>query len=372
MERLILFSNFRGLQKGSIQYINDNERQVCRNNQHSLVVLNFFYFIVIFSFLFASKSLFKDWNVDVFYETAVILQIPVMLFVFLRYRKTPRSVTEVNIVCTCFQLYAMLFAGIMCIFPVEMRQPAVYFAPIGLGFLVTFTFTFYQTVFLALFETVAFLIASFLLKDVDVFVVDACSLGLFFILALYSARMLYQHRIRENDARQKIRRMGMIDALTSVYNKASTEFLCKGYMNSHPQRSCVAMILDFDNFKFVNDTYGHQGGDVVLKSFGGILKSLAGEEHIAGRIGGDEFFLFLKNQGPAEAEEVARQVLERTHALCAPDGTQPFSCSIGIAVKSPYGEKENDPQNYKELFARADRALYYVKEHGKNNFRFAE
>ena len=305
MERGVL-SYLQNLQKKSLQYSAENEKQVARDNQHSLIRLNLLYFVILCLFLVASHSLFKDWDVARYYRMAVVIELPVLLAVYLRYHNKRRSLAEVNAVCTLFQLYAMSFTGLMCIVPVEMRQPAVYFTPIGLGFLVTFTFTFYHTLCLALFETAAYLLASFLLKDPDVFVVDVCSLTLFFVLAVYVARTLYRHRIRENDARQKIRRMGMIDALTSVYNKASTEFLCKGYLESHPQRACAALILDFDNFKFVNDTFGHQGGDIVLKNFGGILKSVAGEDNIAGRIGGDEFFLFLRNQGAAEAENTAQ------------------------------------------------------------------
>jgi diguanylate cyclase (GGDEF)-like protein len=143
-------------------------------------------------------------------------------------------------------------------------------------------------------------------------------------------------------------------------------------LKNQPRQQCVAIILDFDNFKYVNDNYGHQTGDAVLKSFGKILKHVAGDEHIAGRIGGDEFFLFLKNCGTEEATQVAQRVLTETRTLRAPDGSTPFSCSIGIAVKKRFGGGGQEPEKYAELFARADQALYIVKECGKNNYNFAD
>lgn len=369
--RTFLLRHLQNLQESSVRYIDDNRQSVVQANQNTLVGLNVFYFFIVIIYFAASKTVFADWGVGDFYQAAAVLQVPVLLAVLFRYSRRQRQQREVKLVCMAFQLYAMLFAGIMSIVPIQMGQPAVYFAPIGLGFVVAFIFTFYETLALALIETVCYVAASFVFKETSTFVVDACSSGLFFILSIYISRILYRHRTNENEARQRIRRMGMIDFLTSVYNKASTEFLSKGYLKSHPDEDCIMMILDFDNFKYVNDTFGHQTGDVVLKNFGAILKAAAGEENIAGRIGGDEFFLLLKNCDREEGEKVANRILSGTRAIKAPDGSQPFSCSIGAAQKDG-AASSSEPELYGALFAQADRALYTVKESGKNNFHFVD
>ena len=356
------------IQQESIQYIRDNRLEVTKNNQKTLVILNSFYFVVLIFYYISSLTVFKSWNVTTFYLIVVIIQAVMQVIVLIRYKNKVRSWEEVNIACSVFQLYAMFFVAIMSIVPVEMNQPAVYFAPIGMAFVASFVFTYQRALVLVTVEMGGYLVASFLTKSRDVFAIDACSTLLAFFMAYFLARIMYTQRIRENESRQRIKRMGRIDSLTGLYNKASTEFLCKGYMKSKPLQDCVVMILDFDNFKFVNDTYGHQAGDAILRSFGRILKREADEDHVAGRIGGDEFLMFLKDASPLEAEAMAVRILNKTRTLVAPDGTNPFSCSIGIAGKRVNKNNLQNQETYKELFARADQALYQVKENGKNNY----
>ncbi len=356
------------IQKGSIRYIKDNRQDVTRYNQRNLVMLNGFYTVVLLTYLVASFTVFKEWNVTMMYEIAASVQVLVMLFVYIRYRTKHRTYKEVSTMCMAFQLYAMTFVGVMSIFPVKMNQPAVYFVPIAMGFVASFIFTFNQAITLAAIEMGVYVVFSFIYKKNNVFAIDACSCLLAFFMIYFLGRILYMQRANENESRQRIRRMGMMDSLTGLYNKASSEFLTKNFIKTKPQQTCVMMILDFDNFKFVNDTYGHQAGDVVLRSFGRILKHEAEDEHVAGRIGGDEFYLFLKDTSAAEAEVIAERILNRTRIIQATDGTRPFSCSIGISFRHVEEMNGKTEDIYKSLFSRADQVLYQVKENGKNNY----
>lgn len=354
------------LQQDSISYIEDNKTSVTKNNQKTLCTLNIIYFIVVFGYFCASLNVFSEWQVTRMYASAVILHAILLPAVLVRYKKKVRSYKEVSLVCRAFQLYVMTFAGIMSIVPVEMNQPAVYYMPMTVAFMVAFTYTFYQAMGLMLVEMAAYILASFLTKSIAVFSVDLFSCLFGVALAGYVAKILYSYRAREHEVKQRLRRMGMVDRLTSTYNKASTEFLCKEFMRSHPTSDCVMVIVDFDNFKTVNDTYGHQAGDAVLRSLGQILRHSMDTDDIAGRFGGDEFIMFLKEKDTAEAIKCVERVMEQTHAMRAPDGKQPFSCSIGMAVRCTKGD---EMENYADLFARADRALYEVKRNGKNNFK---
>ena len=151
------------------------------------------------------------------------------------------------------------------------------------------------------------------------------------------------------------------DLLTGLYNKRSFEDEVKtAIANKKPDDVSVLLILDFDNFKHVNDNYGHQIGDEVLKAFALILERAFRTKDLIGRVGGDEFMVFMPDMSKEylkRSEEISAEILHELDILKV--GTaEHFSCSIGIAT---------DAGNYdfKKLYMLADKALYESKERGK-------
>ena len=157
------------------------------------------------------------------------------------------------------------------------------------------------------------------------------------------------------------------DALTGVSNKKHTEEEVNLWLEEAPEDSKqVFFMLDFDDFKSINDVYGHRIGDEALREMGRLLKQDFRQEDILGRIGGDEFAVLMKN---VKDNEVIQYRAER---LCAhlrqvriKDAPEcRLNCSIGIS----YAPK--DGRSYVELYEHADEALYKAKEGGKNGFVF--
>ncbi|MBQ9973770.1 MAG: diguanylate cyclase [Oscillospiraceae bacterium] len=156
------------------------------------------------------------------------------------------------------------------------------------------------------------------------------------------------------------------DALTKLLNKASTQQLVTEYLNTRDAQELSALLLlDLDNFKTINDTYGHLYGDAVLSQIGSNLRRLFRSQDIIGRIGGDEFLIFLKDIPTADLVadrctlllNTFRELFER---LC-PDLN--VSCSIGAALAPTHGSVWSD------LFQRADEALYLAKGKGKDQYK---
>ncbi len=125
------------------------------------------------------------------------------------------------------------------------------------------------------------------------------------------------------------------------------------------------LLLDLDDFKPVNDTFGHDGGDRVLRVVAGRLRDLVGRDAVASRLGGDEFTLGMPTADPVALEDIARQVIQaigrpifidRQHQVCV-------RCSIGIA------RHPEDGETVEELLTHADRAMYEAKKSGKNRYR---
>lgn len=124
----------------------------------------------------------------------------------------------------------------------------------------------------------------------------------------------------------------------------------------------ILLILDLDNFKEVNDTFGHRHGDSVLKEVASRLKNGLRETDILARYGGDEFALLLTQTDPQGGRKVADQVLERLARPIVADGAEHFiQASIGVVASSAMPSATAD-----EVIIAADKALYTAKEQGGN------
>jgi diguanylate cyclase (GGDEF)-like protein len=124
------------------------------------------------------------------------------------------------------------------------------------------------------------------------------------------------------------------------------------------------MMIDVDEFKEVNDKFGHAAGDRVLKEIGDILhKSFKGMD-IAGRIGGDEFMVYLRDIKSETAIKLAAMISDKArHLFTGEPLERHVSLSIGLSVFPGHGK------NFEDLYRAADMALYFVKEHGRDFYK---
>jgi diguanylate cyclase (GGDEF)-like protein len=140
------------------------------------------------------------------------------------------------------------------------------------------------------------------------------------------------------------------DSLTRVYNRPMFERRRKKLY------SYALILLDIDNFKAINDTFGHQVGDEVLQEVASALRVSSGDRVF--RIGGEEFAVLLAKCGPEDAANVATRLCEKVRGLDVLGG-EPVTVSAGVAWAG-------DPTEHDQTFKRADKALYHAKATGKN------
>jgi diguanylate cyclase (GGDEF)-like protein len=125
------------------------------------------------------------------------------------------------------------------------------------------------------------------------------------------------------------------------------------------------VMLDLDHFKRINDTFGHQVGDRVLRAFAAILQSTVREADIAVRWGGEEFLVVLLGEDLAAAEQFTHRLLERTRALRLPiEGkVAHVTVSAGIRYVRP---DEVQSMGFDQAVKEADDALYHTKQNGRD------
>lgn len=151
-----------------------------------------------------------------------------------------------------------------------------------------------------------------------------------------------------------------IDPLTSVFNKETTQKLIDQKLKNH-EHFCF-LILDVDDFKSVNDNYGHAVGDKVLKNLSDLFKNHFRQTDIVGRIGGDEFIILIEDEHIAESR--IQSLLKKVNTLKIEE-LQDFklSISVGMAFAPSNGT------TFMELYRHADHALYQTKRTGKNDYK---
>ncbi|MEG1345855.1 MAG: GGDEF domain-containing protein, partial [Acidaminococcaceae bacterium] len=153
------------------------------------------------------------------------------------------------------------------------------------------------------------------------------------------------------------------DVLTDSYNRKALIALVDHQLTSGASGSAHALIiLDIDNFKTINDNHGHTCGDLVLTETVKYLKSCFRKEDLIGRLGGDEFIIFMSDVEVRSA--IYRKVDEVCDNFCAEaiaDGIlPPISCSLGVAIAP------QDGSTFAQLYEHADIALYQAKRQGKH------
>lgn len=151
------------------------------------------------------------------------------------------------------------------------------------------------------------------------------------------------------------------DVLTGVYNRNGFEKEVSGYMKRNPKETGMLLLVDVDDFKRINDQYGHLEGDTALKKFALTLKNVFRKGGIIGRLGGDEFTVFVKKVNTVE--EMDRKMTELFRAL-KDAHTIPMTCSVGITFA------HGDNFSYERSLRQTDTALYESKNRGKNTYTY--
>ena len=203
-------------------------------------------------------------------------------------------------------------------------------------------------------------IVTFLNKDHAAFFRDIYTVLGAFLLSMIIARVILGVRSVQGLSMVELRRYSSMDKLTQVYNKAALLAEMDIHIENMTEgKPCAMSIIDVDNFKHVNDSLGHEGGDLLLEHIGKLLLASFRPTDVIGRFGGDEFVVFMPNMRDPELVENRCEILKTQLGKFNIGNEKPFTLSIGTIID--LGNHSRD-----ELFKMADDALYKSKMDGKN------
>ena len=179
----------------------------------------------------------------------------------------------------------------------------------------------------------------------------------------YDKRLIsYFNRMRESN--ERLREMATRDMLTNALNARTYYEICDSQIHvaRRQQTPFAVLFVDLDHFKLVNDTYGHAAGDIVLKAVADCLSRSVRASDTFGRVGGEEFSIFLPNTDATGAVALAESIRCNIETLMPSTGEQTLkiTASIGVARNS------EDEQTMLDIQKKADQAMYRAKEAGRN------
>ncbi len=189
-----------------------------------------------------------------------------------------------------------------------------------------------------------------------------------------SYRMMNRYREELEECRAELHRKESMmdsyknraeqDSLTGLFNARTTRYLCEEYLATPTTMNCAMIMIDVDDFKRINDRYGHMIGDYVLTSATATIKRLFRANDIVGRVGGDEFLVLMKDvSDPAIVELRCSQIVSAFNAIqCEAMENETLGCSVGAVLSVAHNT------TYETLFCSADKLMYRCKRAGGNRY----
>lgn len=213
-----------------------------------------------------------------------------------------------------------------------------------------------------------FLIWMHGVKPHDIWVMDMINVVIFTLAGIFLNIIANSVRIKEFILKREISIQKDTDELTGLKNKSALTREINMALADRSSDKGIMMLLDVDKFKAINDTYGHDVGDSVIRQLGVFLGGKFVNNEVAGRFGGDEFVIFIKDISDTKtASDIAADIVKgAAENIKIPGTDHKISVSIGIAVYSGY------EKNYSEIFKNADTALYRSKADPVRRYCFFE
>lgn len=345
----------------SAYYIENNQRKVAREN--FLVAGDMAGFLVFLSLIFTLISFIIpiDYNKYLIYLIPIVLSAIVTISHHFFEKIVGGNMARTRIYC--FTIYTVLVLTFSYADAYVHREVRSILFPAAI-LVISALYRDYLTL-VAVYKFVLilfFVVIECNVKTTRLVLNDAANAVLFLIVSVFCYVTVMRASLISKEENQILMEKSKTDLLTGLFNKLSFEEKSKELLDErYIGAKATLFIFDLDNFKEVNDRYGHQVGDEVLKKFAEILKSYFHPTDVFGRIGGDEFMVLVMGEmGKEFVDTRCRSILHEFKTFRTEEASG-FSCSIGIV-------EDTRGLNFTDMYNLADKALYQAKADGKGCF----
>ena len=188
------------------------------------------------------------------------------------------------------------------------------------------------------------------------------------VVTTYTGVLLKHLHLTKN----QLEKMATRDPLTGLPNRRFFMDRLSQIVGEPDRRELACLYLDLDGFKSVNDRYGHEVGDQLLRVVGGRVNRCIRVTDLLARVGGDEFTVVLTSPASvADAQDVAGRIIQAVEAITAVDN-RPVSISVSVGISFIPAARLGPPVRSDELLRAADEAMYVAKRSGKGRHRLID
>lgn len=344
------------------QYYIDFETENMLKNLHVLQTASFSSLIMLVILLLVTPFIISSWSVTEVYYFFIPAAMGFYLFTLFYQRRERKSHFVVYYACNLYCLALIAYIMVIDIYPYP-ESPSSFFPLLLLVLPVIFIFKSRNIFSITVLAEIVYILLISRVKTGLIAENDIFNSLVALLFSFVVSTIVTNLRIRDNTAKLNYQKLSAMDELTGIANKAACERrIAEAIRKKKYQGHSCLIVLDIDNFKGVNDTLGHQAGDAVLIQTGIVLRNLFLDRDIVGRIGGDEFMIFIYDiEGQEDVKDKCGQLLENIREGVLERLSMNITVSMGAVV---FKEKPS----FDSLFGLADRALYDAKRCGKGQF----
>lgn len=345
------------------QYFADARNESARLNLRMMKKICLFLIPFLLVLFCITPLIITDWHISRPYILLAAVVLAFAVFSVLYSRRAHIDTQAANASCVIFiiVIFAMIFWIDIFVapdFPASFT-PLVMVMASGI-----FILRFSVLVPLMALEEIVYVILTMEFKEPRIAQSDIFTSLVGLIFSYLMAITIVQLRIQDNNAKREYQRRSMVDPITGVLNKYSFEKSVRDTLEARDlSTDCALLRIDVDNMKRMNDELGMLVGDMFLENIAEFLTSIFRGSDIIGRVGGDEFMVFIRNlKGEDWMAGKCSRIQQELKNLSNENGNINMTCSIGAAVAG------KEAVSFEQMFTLADDSLYKAKTRGRGKY----